>query len=81
MLESERTFKIKVRSRWKVRDFLFMSAVSLVFFFKVFCMKKRLPNIFKTKNFTKLTKAILKSSYRVLEVTSKSKTPKQLSTL
>ena len=79
MLDSERTFEIKIRSRWTVRDFLFMSAVFL--FFKEFCMKKRLLNIFKTKNFTKLTKAILKSSYRVLEVTSKSKTPKQLSTL
>ena len=30
-------------------------------------MEKRLPNILKTTNVTKLTKAILKSSYRVLQ--------------
>ena len=41
-------------------------------------MEKRLPNIFKITNVTKLTKAILKNSYRVLRVTSKWKTLKQL---
>ena len=40
-------------------------------------MEKRLSNIFKTTNVTKLTKAILKSSYRVLQITSKWKTLKQ----
>ena len=39
-------------------------------------MEKRLPNIFKTTNATKLTKTILKSSYRVLQGTSKWKTLK-----
>ena len=33
--------------------------------FKEFCIEKKLSNIFKTTNVTKLTKAILKSSYRV----------------
>ena len=33
--------------------------------FKEFCMEKKLSNIFKTTSVTKLTKAILKSSYRV----------------
>ena len=37
----------------------------------------RLSNIFKTRNTTKLTKAILESSYSVLLVTSKWKTLKQ----
>ena len=40
-------------------------------------METRLFNIFKTANVTKLTKAILESSYRVLQVTSKWKTLKQ----
>ena len=34
-------------------------------------MEKRFSNIFKTRNVTKLTKTILKSSFRVLQVTSK----------
>ena len=34
---------------------------------KQFCMKERLPNIFKSKNVSKLTKTILKSSYRILQ--------------
>ena len=41
-------------------------------------MEKRLSNIFKTTNVSKLTKAILESSYRVLQITSKWKTLKQL---
>ena len=40
-------------------------------------MEKRLSYIFKTTNITNLTKTILKSSYRVLQVTSKWKTLKQ----
>ena len=40
-------------------------------------MKTRLPNIFKTTNVTNLTKVILESSYRVLQVTSKWKTREQ----
>ena len=40
-------------------------------------METRLSNIFKTTNVTKLTKVILESSYRVLQVTSKWKTLKQ----
>ena len=38
----------------------------------------RLPNIFKTANVTNLTKFILESLYRVLQVTFKKKTLKQL---
>ena len=40
-------------------------------------MERRLSNIFKTTNVTKLTKTILKSSYRVLQITSKWKKLKQ----
>ena len=49
-----------------------------IFAFKEFCMETRFSNIFKTTNVTKLTKVILGSSYRVLQVTSKWKTLKQL---
>ena len=41
-------------------------------------MEKRLSNIIETTNVMKLTKVILKSYYRVLQVTSKWKTLKQL---
>ena len=41
-------------------------------------MEKRLSNIFKTINVTNMTKVIQESSYRVLQVTSKQKTLKQL---
>ena len=40
-------------------------------------METRLSNIFKTTNFTNLTKVIQQNSYRVLQVTSKWKTLKQ----
>ena len=40
-------------------------------------MEKRLFNIFKITNVSKLTKAILKISYTVLEITSKWKTLKE----
>ena len=48
-----------------------------LFAFKEFCIETRLSNIYKTTNVTNFTKAILKSSYRVLQVTSKWKTLKQ----
>ena len=40
-------------------------------------MEKRLLNIFKITNVSKLTKAILKISYTVLEINSKWKTLKE----
>ena len=40
-------------------------------------MEMRLSNIFKTTNVTKLTKTVLKSSYRVLQDIFKWKTLKQ----
>ena len=40
-------------------------------------METRLPDIFKTTNVTNMTKIILESSFRVLEVTSKWKILKQ----
>ena len=40
-------------------------------------METRLSNIFKTTNVTNLAKVIQESPYRVLQVTSKSKTLKQ----
>ena len=40
-------------------------------------MEKKLSNIFKTTNVTTLTKAILKSTYTVLQVTFEWKTLKQ----
>ena len=49
-----------------------------LFAFNEFCMEKRLSDIFKSANVTKLTKAILKSSYRFLHVRSKWKTLRQL---
>ena len=61
MLDSKRTFKIKLRSRWAAFE---ISLTSAVFAFKEFCKEKRLSNIFKTTNVTKLTKANLK---RVLQ--------------
>ena len=42
-----------------------------------FCMEGKLSNNFETTDVTKLTKAILEISYRVLQVTSKWKTLKQ----
>ena len=48
-----------------------------VFVFKNFCMETRFSNIFKTTNVANFTKVILKSSYRLLQVTPKWKTPKQ----
>ena len=70
MLNYERTFKIKVRSPWTALKILITSAV--------ICMETRLSNIFKNTNLTKLTKAILESSYRVLKLTSKWETLKDL---
>ena len=70
MLDSERTFKIKVRLRWTVFEILFTSAIMLCAF-QEFCMETRLSNIFKTKNITNLTKVIQENSYRLLQVTSR----------
>ena len=74
MLDSERTFKIKVRLWWTVFKILFTSGLCAI---KEFCMERRLSNIFKTTNVSILTKVIQESSYRVLQVTSKYKTLKQ----
>ena len=68
MLDSERTFKKKVWSRWTVFKIWLRQQL---FAFKEFCWKRDCPNI------TKLTKAIQKSPYKVLQVTSKWKTLKQ----
>ena len=74
MLDFEITFTVKVRLRWAIRPFFLCQQL---FSFKEFHMKMRLVNILKTTNVTKLTKAILESSYIVLQVASKSKTLKQ----
>ena len=68
MLDSERTFKIKVKSR-RLHQQLFA--------FKRFCVETRLSNTSKTLNFAKLNKNILESYYRVLQGISKWKTLKQ----
>ena len=49
MLDSEGTFKIKVRLPWTIFEILFASAVM---WFKDFLMETRLPNIFQTTNQT-----------------------------
>ena len=67
MVDSERTLKIKVRS----------SCIVFVSTYLKFCTEKRLSNNFKITNVTKFTKGILKSSYGVLQVTSKWETLKQ----
>ena len=72
------TFKIKVRLRMDyVGQFSKLCLRQQLFAFKEFCMKMRLPNIFKTTNVTMLNKAILESSCINLQVTSKCKTLKQ----
>ena len=65
MGDSERIVNINVRSRWTVPKILLTSAVICIS--KVLHGKKIVQNL-QTINFTKLTKAILKSSYRVLQV-------------
>ena len=65
---------MRVKPGWTVFE---NSLTSAVIAFKEFCMEKRLFNIFKTTNETMLIQAILESSYTVLQVTSKWKTPKQ----
>ena len=74
MLDSEITFKIKVRLRWTVSKFCLRQQLCA---FKEFCMETRLSNIFKTTNVTDLTKVIQQNSYSVLQVTCKWKTLKQ----
>ena len=63
MLDIERTFKEKIRLGWTVFEILLTSAI--------ICMETRLSNIFKTTKVTNLTKVILESSYKVLQVTCK----------
>ena len=62
-LDSQRTFKRKRGYLWQFRKFCLRQQLCA---FKEFCMETRLSNIFKTTNVTNFTKAILKSSYRVL---------------
>ena len=73
MLDSERTFTIKVRLRWTAFEILLTPAIICI---QKFCMETRLSNIFKTTNVTNLAKVIQEIPYRVLQVTSKSKTLK-----
>ena len=70
MIDSERILKIKVRSRWMVFKISLTSAIICI---KNFSIEIRLPNILKTTKVTKLAKAILESSNRVLQVTCKLK--------
>ena len=55
----------------------FRNFTYVISYLQEFCMETRLSNTFKTINVAKLTKVIQESSYRVLQVTSKWKTPKQ----
>ena len=75
MLDSERTFKVKVRLHWTVFEILFISEQLCAF--EGFCMETRLSNIFQITNVTNLTKVFQRNSFRVLQVTSKWKTLKQ----
>ena len=72
MRDSEQKFQIKVSGQFSK-----FCLHQQLFTFKEFCMEKRMSNIFKTTNIAKLTKTILKSSCRVLQVTSKWKTLKK----
>ena len=74
MLDSERTFKIKVRLLGQFSKFCLRQQLRA---FKEFCMETRLSNIFKSTNVRNLTKVIQQNSYRVLQVTSKWKRLKQ----
>ena len=47
MLDSERTYKIKVRLGWTVLEICLRQHLCA---FKEFCMETRLSNIFKTTN-------------------------------
>ena len=76
MLDSQRTFKIKLRLPWTIFEILFTSAIMSICM-EEFCMETKLSNIFKTTNVTNLTKVIQQSSYRVLQVKYKWKTLKQ----
>ena len=74
MLDSERTFKIKVRSLEQLSKCYLRQQL---FAFKEFCMETRLSNIFKTTKVTNLAKVFQESPYRILQVTFKYKTLKQ----
>ena len=71
MLDSERTFKIKVRLPGTVFEICLRQQLCA---FKEFCMETRLSNIFKTTNVTNCTRSFNKT---LAEVTSKWKTLKQ----
>ena len=70
MLDSERTFKIKVRLRWTAFEILLTSAI--------ICIQRvlhgnEIVQYLQNYKVTNLAKVIQESSYRVLQVTSKSK--------
>ena len=65
MLNSERTFKIKVRLPWTAFKIFLTSAIICI------------QNVLHTTNVTNLAKVIQESSYRVLQVTYKQKTIRQ----
>ena len=65
MLDSERTFKIKVRSHWTVFEIFLTSAV--IIYIERVLHGKEIVQYLQNYKLTKLTKAILKSSYRVLQ--------------
>ena len=66
MLDSKRTFKIKIRLRGQISKFWLGQQL---FALKEFCMETRLSNIFKTTIVTNLAKVIQESPYKVLQVT------------
>ena len=53
------------KSKVSLDSFRNSAYVSSYLHFKEFCIEKKLSNIFKTTNIAKLTKVILKSSYRI----------------
>ena len=65
------------KCKFMLNNFEIFVYFSSYLYLKSFFMEMRLSNIFKTTNVPKLTKAILESSYRVLQVTYKQKTLKK----
>ena len=59
------------KCKFMLNNFEIFVYFSSYLYLKSFFMEMRLSNIFKTTNVPKLTKAILESSYRVLQVTYK----------
>ena len=74
MLGSEKKFKIKVIPASAVSKFCFHH--NLFAFKEFFCIETKSFNIFKTAKAANLTKAILKSSCKVKQITTKCKTLK-----